>query len=106
MAAVSADAEREIKEIIEKAKSGALSTFLTVLIQILKRRNLAWEQRTSSLLIGVHPSNRDGQGIQSSHVTKLCTEFFELGWNGDLQKPLCTEVSPRDTSIQDYNERF
>ena len=106
MAAVSVDAEREIKEAIEKAKSGALSTFLTVLIQILKRHNLAWEQRKSSLLIGVHPSNRDGQGIHSSHVAKLCTEFFELEWNGDLQKPFCTEVSPRHTSVQDYNERF
>ena len=30
MAAVSADAEREIKEAIEKAKSGALSTFVII----------------------------------------------------------------------------
>ena len=106
MAALSANAKREIKEVIEKGKSGALSTFLTTLIHILKRHNMAWDQRTSSLLIGVHPLNRDGQGIQTSHVEKLYTEFFELGWNGDLQKPLCSEVSPRDSSVQEYNERF
>ena len=100
------EARDEIKAVMRKGLEGSLSSFLPNLVQVLKQHQLAWSQRISSLLVGVHPSNRDGQGISSSHVQRLCSELVELGWCGKLQKPLCAEITPGDTSVISFNQRF
>ena len=100
------EAREEIKAVMQKGLDGSLSSFLPSLVQTLKKHQLAWSQRISSLLVGVHPSNRDGQGLSSSHVERLCSELAELGWCGELQKPLCAEITPGDSSVISFNQRF
>ena len=71
------EARDEIKAVMRKGLEGSLSSFLPNLVQVLKQHQLAWSQRISSLLVGVHPSNRDGQGISSS----TCS-VFAVNWLG------------------------
>ena len=51
------------------------------ILGLLKRAGLAYEQRIHAQFVGVHPSNRYGQGVQPSEVHSLMEDIASLGWS-------------------------
>lgn len=95
-----------VKECLKKANSGSLAGALGDLLQLLLKEGYAYTQRTNSVHIGCHPSNRDGAGISTSHVQSLASQFFELGFDPSLQRPIAVELQSDDVAIQTWNQEL
>ena len=95
-----------VKECLKKAHGGSLAGALGDLLQLLLKEGYAYTQRTNSVHIGCHPSNRDGTGISTSHVQSLASQFFELGFDPSLQRPICVELSTSDEAVRKWNEEM
>lgn len=95
-----------VKECLKKANSGSLAGALGDLLQLLLKEGYAYTQRTNSVHIGCHPSNRDGTGISTSHVQSLASQFFELGFDPSLQRPIAVELQSDDVAIQTWNQEL
>ena len=52
-----------------------------------------YNQKVSSMFIGVHPANRDGFGVSAKHVHELLDDLVSLGWSQAKFRGLCVEVS-------------
>lgn len=95
-----------VKECVKKAHGGSLAGALGDLLQLLLKEGYAYTQRTNSVHIGCHPSNRDGTGISTSHVQSLASQFFELGFDPSLQRPIAVELQSDDVAIQKWNQEL
>ena len=62
-------------------------------LELLKANGLAYIQRISPQFVGVHPSNRYGQGVTPSEVHALLEDIFQLGWSwGKVAQATCVEM--------------
>ena len=102
---ISIEVGNEIESLLKKAEDGQMAR-CGQLLEVLKKHQLAWCQQVNSSLIGVHPENRDGSGISMSHVHRLCSEFYELGFSNDLTNNVAVEVAPGDSSCLNFNSKL
>ena len=51
-------------------------------------------------------SNRDGTGISTSHVQALASQFYELGFDPSLQRPIAVELQSDDALVQKWNQEL
>ena len=46
------------------------------------------------------------QGFSTSHVQSLASQFFELGFDPSLQRPIAVELQSDDVAIQKWNQEL
>ena len=57
-------------------------------------------------MVGVDPSNRNGEGVNALDVNLLASDIFEVGWSWDAcRHATCIEEKPGDSLIADFNKR-
>ena len=60
---------------------GAICSIKDQIIALCKQNNLGRYRRLPPKKVGVHPMNRDGQGIDPQHCHKLMEKIKALGWS-------------------------
>ena len=77
------------------------------LLQMLLVAGIAYKMTIQPDLIGVHPDNRNGYGINPHDVAALIIAILELGWDDASASGLCIEV-PASASqvVSDFNQRL
>ena len=73
------------------------------LVGFLLEEKVAFRLTVPSLLVGVHPTNRDGYGVNPHDMHDLMDDIFSLGWDTSKVSALCVELDPTDKSIRDFN---
>ena len=64
-----------------------------LIVGLLKRAGLAYKQTVHSQFVGVHPSNRYGQGVTPSEVHSLLEDIASLGWSwAKVAQATCVEL--------------
>jgi hypothetical protein len=76
------------------------------LISFLLEERVAYRLTVPSLLVGVHPTNRDGYGVNPHDMHDLMDDIFSLGWDTSKVSALCVELDPTDKSICGFNEQL
>lgn len=76
------------------------------LISFLLEEKIAYRLTVPSLLVGVHPTNRDGYGVNPHDMHDLMDDIFSLGWDTSKVSALCVELDSTDKSIRDFNEEL
>jgi hypothetical protein len=63
------------------------------MLELLKANGLAYIQRISPEFVGVHPTNRYGQGVTPSAVHALLEDICHLGWSWKkVAQATCVEM--------------
>ena len=77
------------------------------LLQMLLLAGIAYKMTIQPDLIGVHPDNRGGYGINPHDVAALIYAILELGWDDASASGLCVEVPAHASSkVSDFNQRL
>lgn len=72
---------------MKKAQAGQLSQNVTAILGLLERNQLLWKSRISPLHVYIHPSNRDGYGVNPQDCRSLINDIAAIGWNWALASP-------------------
>ena len=75
------------------------------LIAMLIAANIAYTMTIQPDLVGIHPGNRSGCGVNPTDVACLLLSIFQLGWDPAFTNPLCVEV-PSDPDAYSWVETF
>lgn len=98
---------RELERLCALAEKGELVSSMAEAMEYMTGCNLAWKMVIKPSMLGVHPENRDGQGIDISHVQNLVVSVCQMGWNPSLTSPICIEVPPSDEhSFLSFNQKL
>jgi hypothetical protein len=76
------------------------------MISLLLEEKVALKLTIPPLLVGVHPTNRDGYGVNPHDVHALMDDIFSLGWDTSKVSALCVELEPGDIDVRLFNERL
>ena len=74
-----------------------------------KLEKMGWAYRVNlqPRQVGVHPSNRDGYGLNAEDVHALGRDILAMGWSwNEVQKAVCMEQSPTAKDIEEFNARL
>ena len=89
-----------------ETKHGNLKAVKT-LLQMLLLAGIAYKMTIQPDLIGVHPDNRGGYGINPHDVAALILAIFELGWDDASASGLCVEVPAHAAAtVNQFNQRL
>ena len=68
---------------------------------LMRDAGLISERRVRADVVGVHPSNRYGDGVVPAHVHRLLERIFAKGWSmRELDKPYAVEAAPLGHRMQ------
>jgi hypothetical protein len=72
---------------------------------LLKERKLLYTMTIAPRSVGVHPCNRDGEGINPLNVLALAAEIADVGFSLTEvgTRPVCIEAPPDDRTIEEFN---
>ena len=74
--------------------------------QALEVKGLLKQYSLHPSMVGVDPSNRNGEGVNALEVNLLASDIFEVGWSWDAcRHATCIEEKPGDSLIADFNKR-
>ena len=90
----------EIARLLKQAADGSLAHAMGRLVRYLLQEGLAYRQVVHCSLIGVHPQNRDGLGLDVSHVQELCNSISELGFVGEKATGIAVEIGADDNGME------
>jgi hypothetical protein len=102
MATISTMLKGEIEAILVEAETGALVPAIKSLFETLRRAGLMYEIKLQPRMVGCHPSNRDGYGINPHDVHSLLFDIYGIGFSLDELKAVCVEIGD-DHSIVEWN---
>jgi hypothetical protein len=102
MSTISQELKDEIEAILLEAETGALVPAIRNLFLVLRRAGLMYEIKLQPRMVGCHPSNRDGYGINPHDVHSLLFDIYGIGFSLDELKAVCVEIGD-DKSIVDWN---
>jgi hypothetical protein len=77
------------------------------LLAMLVDAKVLYKLTIPSLLVGVHPTNRDGYGVNAMDVHTLMDDIFSIGWDSAKVSALCVEVGSQDEqAIKQFNQKL
>lgn len=96
----------EIEGLLAKAKDGQVVGGVHACLNLLEAAGLAWRAILKPQLVGVHPTNRDGLGLNSSEVHHLLTEIANVGFSSQELKCICFEVARTNSKFKEFNTKL
>ncbi|CAE8589898.1 unnamed protein product [Polarella glacialis] len=68
---------------------------------LLQEAGVVVEMRLKPQIVGVHPSNRDGYGVNPHDVHALLADIVDVGWSYQEVKAICVEVASDE--VREWN---
>ena len=96
--------DRFVENLIKEAltEDGKLCSAVNGILDHLLEQNQAYKAQLRPDEVGIHPSNRDGGGVEESHVHALAAKIATLGFLWDqCSGAVCVEDS-RDKTIANF----
>jgi hypothetical protein len=102
------DLNAKVASILKSCEDGVgIVSACKQLISVLMEEKVAYRLTIPPLLVGVHPTNRDGYGINAVDVHTLMDDIFSIGWDMAKVSALCVELTTEDgQSIREFNQRL
>ena len=67
---------------------------------------VAYKMKIPPRMVAVHKTNRDGMLVHCVDVHVLLSNIFDIGWDDDEPKPVCSDGGTDDIESQELNERL
>ena len=78
-----------------------------ILLELLKTRGLAEELILHPKSVGIHPGNRDQEGVNALAVHILAADILECGWSQEATRhACCIRERPGSRAIHDFTDRI
>lgn len=97
---------QKIEALMTQASEGNILQSVKQIFHLLQQSNLMWDMKIHPRIIGCHPDNRDGYGINVLDVHSWLSDVFTIGFDHGEVKAVCCEVAQDDTSVQSFNEKM
>jgi hypothetical protein len=93
-----------VVELLRMAETVNLVSSVKSLLKTLQENGVIYTLQIHSKLIGCHPCNRDGYGINAMDVHELGSDIFAIGFDLDEVRAVCCEVSSTDDECRLWNQ--
>ncbi|CAJ1412726.1 unnamed protein product [Effrenium voratum] len=91
------DVKQSIGQLLAKAEAGdGLVKAGEQVLELLRGCNVVQRMRLPPKAVGIHPSNRDGLGINALDVHSLINDVLEVGFVPSLVHAVATEIDGRE----------
>ena len=105
MAQIPASVEARVNELLQQSATGdKLVKTVDEILQLLRQSGLSTSMRLVPGVVGVHPRNRDGAGINSADVHDLLQSVMEVGFLQSRVHAVAIEVA--SDSERQWNQRL
>jgi hypothetical protein len=107
MASISSELKGLVDSLISKAEESNLVQSVRLIFKALTEAGHMYELKIPPRLIGCHPSNRDGYGINPHDVHGLISDIFTLGFDHGEVRAVCAEIDPMESeTVNSFNKRM
>ena len=97
----------QVDSLILKAEEHNLVQSVKQIFKVLGAAGMMYDLKIPPMLIGCHPSNRDGYGINPNDVHRLISDIFTLGFDHGEVKAVCSEIDPAEAAkVQAWNDKM
>ena len=96
----------ELDEAIRAASSEQLVQGSQRVLAVLSKHGLVQKQVIAPALVGCHPDNRDGLGLNYIDVWELIASIAAVGWDWQAPNPICVELRPGDEAAERFNQKL
>lgn len=103
-----ADISAKVEVLLKSHQDGiGIVSACKQLLATLVDAKIAYRLTIPCLLVGVHPTNRDGYGVNAMDVHALMDDIFSIGWDSSKVSALCVELSSHDEqAIKQFNQKL
>ena len=103
-----ADINAKVEGLLKSHQDGVgIVSACKQLLAMLVDAKIAYRLTIPSLLVGVHPTNRDGYGVNAMDMHTLMDDIFAIGWDSSKVSALCSELSSHDEqAIKQFNQKL
>ena len=103
--AIPDELRRQLGELLKEAQDGDhLVKIVDTCLDLLKKHGFAQSMRVPPTLVGVHPLNRDGYGLNAHDVKDLLEAISDVGFVASMVSAIAVEVSCDEE--RRWNERL
>jgi hypothetical protein len=101
-----------VNNMIDTVQNGSdrkakIKTVADSICTLLLSRGLAYKEKVRAALVGVHPENRFGMGVEPLDVHELLKSIVLQGWSWlEVVGARAFEVAPSDGDTFDFNDRL
>ena len=106
MSSISRETQNKVNALMIQATEGNILQSVKQIFHVLQSDTLMWDMKISPRMIGCHPANRDGYGINVVDVHSWVSDVFTIGFDHGEVKAVCTEVAQDDAAVQQFNEQM
>ncbi|CAE7851475.1 unnamed protein product, partial [Symbiodinium microadriaticum] len=105
MAALPADVKAELEGFLQEAADGEkMVKIVENILDYLKKKHLLWTVKLEPMLVGIHPCNRDGYGVNPQDVLDLIDSIVDVGFVKGKVHAVGVEVESDE--VRRWNERL
>lgn len=98
---------KTLEKFCRDAEQGSLVSSMKQALEFMEKSGLCWQSSVKPQMLGVHHLNRDGLGIDVSHMQELLTSVCQMGWDPASVHPICVEVPAGDEqAFWTFNKRL
>ena len=94
------DLSAQIEALIKEAEAGNIVNKAREILGLLQQHNVAVTMRLSPSVVGVHPLNRDGLGVNAHDVHQLLSDIVDVGWSESQVSGVCVDATG---AVKQYN---
>jgi hypothetical protein len=106
MNVITADVHSKIVQLTKQASEGNILQSVKQIFHVLQSCGAMWDMKIQPRIIGCHPDNRDGYGINVVDVHSWVSDVFTIGFDCSEVKAVCCEVAQDDAAVQTFNEEM